>query len=185
MKKLIFICLAIVTVLSSCSDNTTINQNEAGKVITNYLERNPEYKTTSFKFGELKFNSNKEREELNSYKNLAQEGYLDMILVSQKKQFLSSDSSYVYQVKLTDKAQEFVLKIENDKANVKAVNYVLSDKPVNFEQVNSKTSKVTVTLKKENTPFGPFQKDKNEFSDYITKTYKLKLDKEEGWKVDN
>ncbi len=186
MKKLAlnFVCLFLIFI-SACSDKSTINQSEAGKVITKYLEANPEYKTVTFHYGELKFNSNKEREELKKYRDLAAQGYVDMLLISQKKQFLSKDSSFVYQVKLNNSVQDYILKQADQKATVKAVNYILSDKPVNFEQVNSKNAKVTVILIKDNTPFSPFQKKQDEFSETLTKTYKLKLHKEEGWKVDN
>jgi hypothetical protein len=101
-----------------------------------------------------------------------------------KKKFLSKDSSYVYQIKLTDKASPLVLKQDDDKATVKVVEYILSDeKPVDFSQVNSSTAKVTVSLKKVDTDFAPFEKDANANSNFITKTYKLKLSKDEGWKV--
>lgn len=184
-QHFLYLLSAIVMLFGACSDKSTINQSEAGKVITRYLDANPEYKTIQFQYGELKFNSNKEREDLKKYQALKDQGIIDLIMLSQKKQFLSKDSSYVYQVKLTERAQDYVLKQDNGKATVRAVNYVLSDKPINFEQVNAKNSKVTVTLKKEFTPFGPFEKKDDAFSDFITKTYKLKLDKEAGWKVDN
>jgi hypothetical protein len=64
------------------------------------------------------------------------------------------------------------------------VEYVLSDeKPVDFAQVNSSTAKVTVSLKMNTTDFEPFDKEADKNSNFITKTYKLKLSKDEGWKV--
>lgn len=174
----------VVIAFSGCKNVATINESEAGEVIVTYLKGNPEYKTDKFHFGEMKFNSKKERVELEKYKTLANEGYISMSLVEGKKKFLSSDSSYTYTIKLTDKASEFVLKQDDDKATVKVVNYELSDeKPVNFSRVNDNNAKVTVSLKKVNTVFAPFQKNSNDNSDFITKTYRLKLDKEEGWKV--
>ncbi len=178
--------LFIFTVIAfgGCNNPSTINGSEAGDVITTYLKGNPEYKTDHFYFGEIKFNSKKERAELENYKTLANDGYISMTLIEGKKKFLSSDSSYTYNIKLTDKASELVLKQESDKATVKVVDYILSDeKPVNFSRVNDNNAKVTVTLKKENTVFAPFQKNSDENSNFITKTYRLKLDKEEGWKV--
>jgi hypothetical protein len=107
-----------------------------------------------------------------------------MTLQEGKKKFLSKDSSYVYIIKLTDKASDLVLKQDEDKATVKVVLYELaSEKPVNFNRVNDNNAKVTVSLKKVNTVFAPFQKNQNDNSDFITKTYRLKQDKEEGWKV--
>jgi hypothetical protein len=182
-SALSLLILAVIA-FGGCKNVATINESEAGDVIVTYLKGNPEYKTDKFHFGEMKFNSKKEMVELEKYKTLANEGYISMSLVEGKKKFLSSDSSYTYTIKLTDKATEFVLKQDDDKATVKVVNYELSDeKPVNFSRVNDNNAKVTVSLKKVNTVFAPFQKNSNDNSDFITKTYRLKLDKEEGWKV--
>lgn len=183
MKKILSVALLAI-ILFACKNNSTINTEEAGKVITTYLKGNPEYKTTRFDFGELKFNSEKEYAELENYRQLANEGYITLTLLSSKKKFLSKDSSFVYSAKLTQKASEFVLKQDADKATVKAVTYELTEeKPVDFSKVNDATAKVTVSLKKVNTPFAAFQKNPEENSDFITKTYRLKYDKEEGWKV--
>lgn len=178
-----FLILAVIA-LGGCKNVATINESEAGEVIVTYLKGNPEYKTDKFHFGEMKFNSKKEMVELEKYKTLANEGFISMTLVEGKKKFLSSDSSYTYTIKLTEKASDLVLKQDDDKATVKVVNYELSDeKPVNFSRVNDNNAKVTVSLKKVNTVFAPFQKNNKDNSDFITKTYRLKLDKEEGWKV--
>ena len=183
-NSVLSLLILAVIAFGGCKNVATINESEAGDVIVTYLKGNPEYKTDKFHFGEMKFNSKKEMVELEKYKTLANEGYISMSLVEGKKKFLSSDSSYTYTIKLTDKASEFVLKQDDDKATVKVVNYELSDeKPVNFSRVNDNNAKVTVSLKKVNTVFAPFQKNSNDNSDFITKTYRLKLDKEEGWKV--
>lgn len=183
MKKTILTAL-VATTLFACKNTSTINTDEAGRVITTYLKGNPEYKTTKFEFGELKFNSEKEYVELANYRQLANDGYITLTLLSAKKKFLSKDSSYVYSAKLTQKASEYVLQQSNDKATVKAVIYELSEeKPVDFSKVNDATAKVTVALKKVNTPFAAFQNHPEENSEFLTKTYRLKYDKEEGWKV--
>ncbi|RYE45561.1 MAG: hypothetical protein EOP48_22065, partial [Sphingobacteriales bacterium] len=114
MKKILLLAFILIG-LNACKNKTTINQNEAGDVITRYLEGNPEYKTTRFKYGEMKFNSDKERAELEKYRSLAADGLISLTLVEQKKQFLSKDSSYVYMVKLTEKAGKLVLKQSDDK----------------------------------------------------------------------
>ena len=185
MKKLaVYIVSLIIIGFAGCKPKTTINQEEAGEVITDYLSANPEYKTTRFNFGEIKFNSTNEFFELGKYKTLASKGLINLDLKEAKKKFLSKDSSFVYQITLTDKASPLVLKQDRDKATVKVLEYVLADtKPVNFEQVNSSTSKVTVSLKMKRTDFAPFDKNANENSNFITKTYKLKFSKDEGWKV--
>ena len=185
MKNFALTILSFIVIgFAGCTTKSTINQDEAGSVITDYLKANPEYKTTHFKFGEIKFSSNSEKNELGKYKTLENKGLVSLSLKEANKKFLSKDSSFVYQVTLTEKASPLVLKQDNNKATVKVVEYVLSDeKPVDFSQVNSSTSKVTVSLKKVNTDFAPFDKDANENSDFITKTYRLKLSKDEGWKV--
>lgn len=185
MKKLtIYILFVIIISFAGCKTKTTINQDEAGSVITDYLKANPEYKTTHFRFGEIKFSSKNDKIDLVKYKALAAKGLVALTLKESNKKFLSSDSSFVYQITLTEQASPLVLKQDNDKATVKVVEYVLSDeKPVDFSQVNSSTAKVTVSLKKVNTDFASFDKDGSENSNFITKTYKLKLSKDEGWKV--
>lgn len=185
MKKItIYILSLIIISFAGCKTKVTINQDEAGEVITEYLKANPEYKTIRFKFGEIKFNSTNDLFELGKYKSLASKGLVTLNLKEAKKKFLSKDSSFVYQINLTDKASPLVLKQDADRATVKAVEYVLAnEKPVNFEQVNSSTAKVTVSLKMMTTDFEPFDKEANKNSNFITKTYKLKLDKEEGWRV--
>ena len=180
---LVLLTLAVFT-FSACKDVAKINADEAGEVITDYLKANPEYKTARFNFGEMKFNSNNEMKELEKYRQLANEGYVSLTIQEAKKKFLSKDSSYTYLIKLTDKASDLVLKQDENKATVKVMNYELaSEKPVNFNRVNDNNAKVTVTLKKIYTPFAPFQKGEDQHSNFITKTYRLKLDKEEGWKV--
>jgi len=185
MENRIFFTLILFTIaFASCKNTGKINADEAGDVITDYLKANQEYKTTRFHFGEIKFNSKSEMLELEKYKTLEGEGYISMTLQEGKKKFLSRDSSYVYFIKLTEKASDFVLKQDEDKATVKVVLYELaSEKPVNFNQVNDNNAKVTVSLKKQNTVFAPFQKNQDDNSEFITRTYRLKLDKEEGWKV--
>ncbi|TKC12057.1 hypothetical protein FA048_00105 [Pedobacter polaris] len=185
MKKYTYILVSLfIIAFSACKNVATINESEAGEVIVDYLKGNPEYKTDKFHFGEMRFNSKKDMLELEKYKTLANEGFISLALQEGKKKFLSKDSSFVYIIKLTDKASDLVLKQDDTKATVKVVNYELaSEKPVNFSRVNDNNAKVTVSLKKVNTVFAPFQKDNNDNSDFITKTYRLKLDKEEGWKV--
>jgi hypothetical protein len=183
-KNIIYILSFLIIGFAGCKNKSTINQNEAAEVITNYLKANPEYKTTRFTFGEVKVSTTTDKTEFGFYRSLEANGLVTINLQSAKKKFLSKDSSFVYVIKLTDKASPLVLKQDKDKATVKTVEYLLSDdKPVDFSMVNSTTAKVTVALKKVKTDFAPFDKDPNENSDFITKTYKLKLNKEEGWKV--
>lgn len=182
-KSLSILIVSLFTVFTACKNETSINQDDASEVITAYLESNPEYKTATLRFGELKFHSRKDREDLSIYKELEDNGFIKMELDEKKKVFLSKDSTYVYQVTLTDKAAPLVLEQGKDRATVKALNYILDDaKPVDFVKSNNKTAKATVSLKKEKTEFYPFIK-KDSHSDFITKTYKLRLKKDSGWEV--
>ena len=105
-----------------------------------------------------------------------------MSLQDQKKKFLSKDSVYVYQVSLTDKSKPYVLKQDASKATLRVLDYVLDpEKPITLIKGDSKVARVTVSLKKEQNDFAVFLKDKGTASNFITKNYKLKFKKEEGW----
>ena len=184
-RSAIFLIIAIISFhINGCGNKTTINDDEAASVISNYLDENPEYKTASFTFGEMKFRQNKDQEELNKYKELEESGYISMTLQEQKKVFLSKDSSFVFLIKLTEKSAPFVLDQGNDKAKVKTIIYEMdNDKPVNFVKTNDNSAKATVTLVKVETDFYPFDNNKGSNSEFITKTYKLRHKKDEGWVV--
>ena len=183
MRKF-FIGFCVVFSISACKHTATINAEEAAEVIGVHLKTNPQYTTTKFDFGKIKFNSKAEYKELDKYKYLADGGYISLNLENAKKKFLSKDSSYTYTVKLTDLAKPFVLKQSNDKATVKAVIYELTDeKPVDFSKVSDTRAKAVVSLKRVNTPFSAFQKNPQENSDFMTKTYQLGYDKNKGWHV--
>lgn len=184
-SKLIYLFIALSSALiSGCGNETTINDDEAASVIANYLDENPESKTANFSFGEIKFRQIKDQEELNKYKALEESGYITMEVQEQKKVFLSKDSSFVYLIKLTEKSAPFVLEQGNDKAKVKTISYVMdNDKPVDFAKTNDNSAKATVTLMKVETDFYPFDNNKGSNSEFITKTYKLKHKKDEGWHV--
>lgn len=180
---LLFILFSTIFI-NGCGNETTINENEASEVIAEYLESNPEFKTASFNFGEIKFKGEKDQEELRNYEVLEENGLIKMELIEGKKRFFSKDSIFVYQISLTEKAASLVTSQGKDKAKVKTVFYVLDEsKPVNFIKSASKTAKVTVSLKREETDFYSFDNSKASNSEFITKTYKLKLKKEAGWVV--
>ncbi|MES3019935.1 MAG: hypothetical protein V4721_19270 [Bacteroidota bacterium] len=186
MKRTIWILfLALITAATGCKNETTINEDDASEVIEEHLVIEPEYETTTFHYGEIKFRSGKDQADLNKYKELEDKGLIEMVLDEKKKVFLSKDTSFVYQVRLTEKAAPLVLDQSKDKATVKAINYILDDaKPVNFVKSNNKTAKATVSLKKVETEFYPFMNGKDSNSEFITKTYKLKLKKDKGWEVE-
>ncbi|WP_276360403.1 hypothetical protein [Daejeonella sp. H1SJ63] len=186
MKRpiLLYLAICINIFFAACGGNTSLNESEALSVIADYLEAKPEYKTISFKFGEIKFKGEKDQDDLKKYTTLEESGMISMSLLEEKKRFLSKDSNYVYRITLTEKSAPLVISQSGDKAKVKAVNYILDDeKPVNFIKMHEKSVKITVTLKREETEFYPFDKDKTSNSEFITKTYRLKLKKDDGWIV--
>lgn len=186
MKRsiLIYATICISIFFAACGGNTSINESEALSVVADYLEAKPEYKVISFRFGEIKFRGEKDQPELKKYRILEEAGLISMSLQEEKKRFLSKDSNYVYRITLTEKSAPLVISQSGDKAKVKSANYILDDeKPVNFIKMNEKSVKITVTLKREETEFYPFDRDKTSNSEFITKTYKLRLKKDEGWIV--
>jgi hypothetical protein len=85
---------------------------------------------------------------------------------------------------LTEKAAPFVLEQSKDKAKVKTILYEMDDdKPVDFAKTNERSAKATVTLMKVETDFYPFDDNKGSNSDFLTKTYKLRHKKDQGWVV--
>lgn len=186
MKRsaLVYLAACFAILISSCRDGSSINDSEAFSVVADYLEAKPEYRTINFRFGELKFKGEKDQQDLKKYKQLEEAGLISMSLLEEKKRFLSKDSNYVYLITLTEKAAPLVISQSGDKAKVKSVNYILDDeKPVNFVKVNEKSVKVTLTLKREKTEFYPFDNQKASNSEFITKSYKLRLKKDDGWVV--
>ncbi len=186
MKKSVILAFILFSTIfiNGCGNETTINENEASEVIAEYLESNPEFKAASFNFGEIKFKGEKDQEELRKYEALEENGLIKMDLIEGKKRFFSKDSIFVYQISLTEKAASLVISQGKDKAKVKTVFYVLDEsKPVNFIKSASKTAKATVSLKRKETDFYSFDNSKASNSEFITKTYKLKLKKEAGWVV--
>lgn len=186
-NTVVYLFLAIgFAFITGCGNETTINDDEAASVISNYLEENPEYKTANFAFGEMKFRQLKDQEELNKYKELESAGLITMEIQEQKKVFLSKDSAFVYLIKLTEKAAPFVLDQSKDKAKVKTIIYEMdNDKPVDFAKTNDRSAKATVTLMKVETDFYPFDDNKGSNSEFMTKTYKLRHKKDQGWVVTN
>ena len=184
MKIHLSIYLLFLIFITGCVKDATLNQLEATELADAYLKWNPVYETEKIALGEIKFKSSKDKEELARFKELESKGYLTLTLMQQKKKFLSADSSYAYQITLTDKAKPYIVKQENNKATIKVMEYELDEgKPATLDKSGIKTAKVTVMLKKVQNAFTIFYQDKNNGSDFITKTYKLKYHKEDGWSV--
>jgi hypothetical protein len=186
MNRFLWLFLIIfVSISSACKDGTSISEDDAVDVISAYLLNNPEFKTGTFRFGEIRFRGNRDQEELEKYRQLEKKGLVKMTLDEQKKVFLSRDSSYVYLVSLTAQAAPLVLDQGKDRATVKMMNYVPDgNKPVSFVRANDRTARVTISLKKVETDFYPFMNQRDNQSEFITKTFKLRFKKDIGWVID-
>ncbi|WP_316817760.1 hypothetical protein [Pedobacter nyackensis] len=184
MKTHISLYFLLLVLITGCGNNAALDQSSAADLVVNYLKSNPVYETEKIELGELKFKSNSDKEELAKFKELADKGYVELQLKQQKKKFLSKDSNYVYLITLTDKSKPYIIKQEQNKATLKVMEYALDDdKPATLDKSGNKTAKVTVMLKKVQNAFTLFYNDKNNSSNFITKTYKLKYNKEAGWIV--
>ncbi|WP_129718198.1 hypothetical protein [Pedobacter sp. SYP-B3415] len=185
MRKLLFLfCLLALFAATGCADKAVISESDAADAVTDYLARNPEYETSRFDYGEMKFSSKKEREMLKIYQDLAAGGLVELKPLEQKKKFLSKDSAYTYLVSLTDEARPLVMEQARDRATVRVFQYQLADdKPVSFKNVSSSRAEVTLSLKKVPTPFAPIADSKALNSTFVNKTYKLRFSKDNGWSV--
>ncbi|MGM5630567.1 hypothetical protein O2K51_06645 [Apibacter raozihei] len=179
------LCLAFVlTGFLSCGDKAALSESTAVNAVEKYLKSYPIYETTEMEIGEVRFKIKRDEQKLVAYKNLASKGYINFELSKQKKKFLSKDSIYIYEVKLTDKARPFVFKQKKEKVEVKTYEYQLDEKEqAKIELSGKKSGNAVVTLQKINTDFAELTADKNPHSSFITKSFTLKYKKEEGWVV--
>lgn len=183
MKKLSLLAFsALFLLIAGCKGGGNLDESTATDVISAHLKANPQYETVRIDVGEVKFKSKNDKADLAKYKGLEEKGLVEMSLEHQKKKFLSKDSVFVYHISLTDKSKPYILKQDDAKATVKALDYVLEDeKPINLIKGDSKVTKVVVSLKKQKNDFAVFLKDKSTTGSFITKTYKLKFKKDSGW----
>jgi len=183
MKNILSILVGFLSfAIVGCTNSTALDEDMAEELVTAHLKSNPEYKTVKIEVGEVKFRNKNGKALLDKYKTLENKGLINMGLQNQKKKFLSRDSTYFYMVSLSDDAKPYILKQGDSQATLKAVDYQLDgDKPISLLQSDSKLAKVTVSLKKVENDFAIFLKNKGTASNFITKTYRAKLNKEEGW----
>lgn len=169
---------------TACGDKASLSEDVALNSIEAYLKSNPIYETVEINIGEVKFSLKKDKNDLKAYKELEEKGYVNLSLVKQKKKFLSKDSVFTYEVKLTEKARPFVLKQKKETVEVKSLEYQLGDKEqTRIELTGKKTAKAVLTLKKVANDFSILGYDKNPHTDFIVKTFNLNYKKDKGWIV--
>jgi len=170
--------------MAGCKGGGNLDESTATDVISAYLKTKPQFETVRINLGTLKFRGRNDQPELDKYKKLEDKGLVELALQSEKKRFLAKDSLHVYQVSLTEKANEYVLKQDAGKATVRALNYALADeKPIKLIKGDSRVAHVTTSLRKEKNDFSILLKDREATGNFVTKTYKLKFKKEQGWVV--
>jgi hypothetical protein len=181
--KTVFLLIVGMTIIA-CRDKATLTEDVALNSIEAYLKSNPIYETVNITIGEVKFSLKKDKNDLKAYKNLEEKGYLNLMLIKQKKKFLSIDSVFTYKVKLTEKAHPYVLKQKKETVELKSLEYKLGDKEqARIELTGKKTAKAVLTLKKVTNDFSIVGYDKNPHTDFIVKTFNLSYKKDKGWIV--
>ncbi len=181
MRKITALLL-ISTLFAACSSGT-LSESGAKDIIEKCLENNSKYDDTRFEYGTMKFRGNSGRELLDKYHKLEDAGLIEMDEVESKKAFLSKDSTYTYDVKLTDKAKALVIsQKENNKGEYRAVVktriYQLDELRGIDLNASGKTARVSVVLKKEDTGFAVLLPAQPEKEAFLVTTLHLKLRKE-------
>ena len=175
--------LLAIFFLQSCSEKN-LSESRAMNQVEAYLSANPMYETADIAYGEVKFRAKADAGLLKAYKKLNSLGYIEMAMEQERKRFLSKDSTYVYIVKFTDKSIPFVLEKGAKKAKVKTYYYELDKSiPAHIEQKGKNKAVAVMSLKKQQTDFYEFSKDKNPHATFIKRDFSLKFDKNEGWVV--
>ncbi|WP_121964572.1 hypothetical protein [Myroides sp. N17-2] len=175
--------LFLVLLLSSCN-NKDINASKAYDTIEVYLADKPEYETTTIHLGKKKLRIKKDSLQIEQYKSLEKDGYIEFAEETSKKKWLSKDSIWNVTLKLTEKAHPFVIDQKNDKVTVKTILYTLGDSSnLQLNNRSKKSATASVMLNKEYTPFISLAKDKNPNTKFITKKYKLRFTEETGWTI--
>lgn len=180
----LFLPLLIIT-SSACSDKRVLDERIAKNEIAFFIENNPVYETADLYYGEVRFRQRADSADLIAYQHLQDYGYVTMELLKERKRFLSKDSTFTYNIYLTDKSIPYVLDKTEAKATVKTYYYELDDaQEALIEQTGKNRAKVTVTLKRRETDFSMFAK-KNLASNasFIKKSYTFRFDESSGWRI--
>lgn len=171
--------------LAACGNKHTLNERIALNEVRFHLENNPVYETTVLDYGEVRFRKKQDSLLLDAYEHLAQYGYATMELVDERRRFLSRDSSFTYNIRLTDRSIPYVLEQTANKVTVKTFDFVLDEnEPIHLEQSGKNRAKVTVTLKQQETDFSMFAtRNRAANATFIKKTYNLRFDETAGWRI--
>lgn len=180
-----FSFLFMAATVISCSEKD-LTTSSALRSIESYLDYKPQYETTTLQLGETKLKTLKDADLIATYKDLETTGLLTLETKDIKKKWLSKDSIWNVNLKLTDLAAPYVIEQKNNKVTVKSFEYLVNkEKPIEIHNKNKKSASITVMLSKQPTPFAVLAKDKTPNTNFITKKFKLKYSEEMGWEVAN
>lgn len=184
-KWLIAISILLIGLAGGCRNEHVLTERTAVTELQHHLTENPVFETVVLDYGEVSFRMDQDATLLRGYEQLVQKGYATMELLKKRKHLLSRDSTFTYQIRLTDQAIPYVLEQHADQVTVRTYTFMLDEtEPVEIEQTGNNRAEVTVTLKQQETDFAQFA-DKNRMAhaSFIKKTYAMQFDKSEGWKV--
>lgn len=181
----ITVLILLMGIFHGCQNEHVLTERTAVTELQHHLEQNPVYETVVLDYGEVSFRMDQDASLLRAYEQLTSKGYATMELLKKRRHLLSRDSTFTYQIRLTDQAIPYVLEQRADKVTVRTYTFVLDEtEPIEIEQTGNHRANVTVTLKQKETDFAHFA-DKNRAANasFIKKTYPMRFDKSEGWQV--
>lgn len=175
----------MLLLLVGCADKRVIDERIALNEIRYHLENNPVYETVTIDYGEVRFRKNADSMLLDAYQHLEQYGYAQMELLRERKRFLSRDSTFFYNIQLTDKSIPYVIDKTDKRATVRTFEYELDESaPIQLEETGKNRAKATVTLKQRETDFAMFAtKNKSPNASFIKQTYNFRFDEQSGWRI--
>ena len=175
----------LIATLVGRGNKHVLNERIALNEVRFHLENNPVYETIELDYGDVSFRQKQDSLLLDAYEHLARYGYAIMDLTNERRRFLSRDTTFTYNIRLTDKAIPYVLDQSASKVTVKTYDFVLDEaEPVHLEQTGKNRAKITVTLKQEETDFSMFaRRSRSPNASFMKKTYNLRFDDEAGWRI--
>ncbi|GIZ15460.1 hypothetical protein [Capnocytophaga catalasegens] len=182
MKKYLIYTL-LLSIFVACSEKGQLSQSTAKDLIESHLANEKVFESATITLGEMKLKTNKDTEKIKQIKLLGNENFFDIEEIKSKKRLFSSDSLWIINIKLDEKALPYVIELKETKAKVKTIEYQLTtSKDITIEQKGEKRANASAILRKVKTPFYSFGKDKTE-QDFIVKTFKFKYSDENGWEI--
>lgn len=184
MKSFFLTTLLSLILLISCDSKENLDSSKAQQLIEFYLEEKPMFEVGKFDTDEQRFISSKNEKILAVINELVDNGFVTIDGEKSRKKWFSKDSVFIITPTLTKKAIPYVVEQNKNYSTVKTIIYSLyEEKEIQIEKNGDKSATCIAVLAKGKTPFYAFGKDNNPKSEFITRKFKLKFDKELGWEV--